>query len=64
MPKAPIVRAADVLGMRCVCHLSSLRDYAWFKDELPEYLFPRPGSLDVLVIDEEVVSLVCQVTFL
>lgn len=40
--------------------IAQIKDYAWFKDELPEYLFPRPGSLDVLVIDEEVVSLVCQ----
>ena len=39
----------------------SIREAPWFQVDLPDYLFPRSGSLDVEVVDEQVVAEVCKV---
>ena len=38
------------------------REHDWFKDGLPEYLFPPDSEMDASVVDTEVVAEVCEVT--
>ncbi|KAL5253434.1 hypothetical protein ACHWQZ_G013277 [Mnemiopsis leidyi] len=40
--------------------IASIKEAPWFQVDLPDYLFPRSGSLDVEVVDEQVVAEVCK----
>lgn len=39
--------------------IADIKECVWFQVELAVYLFPRPGSLDVEMVDELVVAEVC-----
>lgn len=40
--------------------IANLVDHEWFKQDLPDYLFPSLGELTITQIDSSVVAEVCQ----
>ncbi|XP_062509421.1 5'-AMP-activated protein kinase catalytic subunit alpha-2-like isoform X1 [Corticium candelabrum] len=39
--------------------IAQIRDHSWFTFDLPDYLFPPPGIVDVNAIDDNVVGEIC-----
>jgi len=40
--------------------IRDIKDYAWFKQDLPHYLFPDPDEDDTTAIDGEAIKIVCE----